>query len=284
MKSKLIGLLAASLLFPSIALAGAAVKRGPGPRRLSTEVYNVLDYGAVHDAEEATCDTGEDTPMDCTVAGTGTNDGPAITAAIAAAGAAGGGTVYMPCGKYRIGDTAFLTDSVLIQYDNITLQGAGACTVLLPAGSSAGGQYTVVVCEDATTTTPTCDGSAALSNITLRDFVIRDDDPYSKGINNIAVVTASTVGNHLFAEDVIFTGSNVTGEFYWWSGDDPGTVIVTNMSGTPLQTDTLDGVFSGQTADVDTVDSVPGTSEETHGIAVVNTDGGLRLRTSGLSS
>src|ERR1700682_1674479 len=52
-----------------------------------------------------------------------TNDQPAIQAAIESL-AATGGTVYVPAGDYRLGD------SIVIDHDNITLTGQGASSVL----------------------------------------------------------------------------------------------------------------------------------------------------------
>ncbi len=66
---------------------------------MPTKQFNVMDYGAKHDGV-----------TDCA---------PAIQAAIDAASAEGGGTVYLPAGKYLI------KNQVIISKSNILLKGAG---------------------------------------------------------------------------------------------------------------------------------------------------------------
>lgn len=69
-------------------------------------IYNIRDYGAVGDGA--------------------TNDTVAINAAIAAAGAAGGGTVYVPTGTYIIRPATISTQYALhVAYDNIRIVGDG---------------------------------------------------------------------------------------------------------------------------------------------------------------
>src|SRR5213596_2066607 len=51
------------------------------------------------------------------------NDAGAIQLALDAAAVAGGGIVYLPCGTY-------LLQATLLIGDNVTLQGAGFCSVL----------------------------------------------------------------------------------------------------------------------------------------------------------
>ena len=79
--------------------------------------FNVLDFGATRDGE--------------------TNDQPAIQAAINAAKAAGGGTVFIPAGTYKVNDTLTLTPSS--SWFNVYIKGAGAgATTLNFAGVAAG--------------------------------------------------------------------------------------------------------------------------------------------------
>lgn len=78
--------------------------------------YNVLDFGAKADNL--------------------TDDQPAIQAAINAAKAAGGGTVFLPAGTYKVNDTLTLTPSS--SWFNVYIQGAGAgATTLNFAGVGA---------------------------------------------------------------------------------------------------------------------------------------------------
>lgn len=79
--------------------------------------YNVLDFGAKAD----------------NIA----DDQPAIQAAIDAAKAAGGGTVFLPAGTYKVNDTLTLTPSS--SWFNVYIQGAGAgATTLNFAGVATG--------------------------------------------------------------------------------------------------------------------------------------------------
>jgi len=67
--------------------------------------FNAKDYGAKGDGV--------------------TDDREAIQAAIDAASAAGGGTVYLPPGEYRVSGGAEASDGCLMLKDNVYLQGAG---------------------------------------------------------------------------------------------------------------------------------------------------------------
>ncbi len=68
-------------------------------------VFNVSDYGAKGDGV--------------------TDDREAIQAAIDAAYEAGGGTVYLPAGEYRVSGVEEASDGCLMLKDNVYLQGAG---------------------------------------------------------------------------------------------------------------------------------------------------------------
>lgn len=71
---------------------------GPSPRDLwPQDVFNVKDFGATGDAH--------------------TNDGPAITNALAAAEANGGGIVYLPAGVYRVINTLVIPENVSLRGD-----------------------------------------------------------------------------------------------------------------------------------------------------------------------
>ena len=89
-----------------------AINNGSGSwsQHLRQGIYNVLDYNAEGDGI--------------------TDDTVAIQAAIDAAGAAGGGTVYFPAGRYLVSlRSGFTISSVkyalVVKYDNVTLLGAG---------------------------------------------------------------------------------------------------------------------------------------------------------------
>lgn len=83
-------------------------------------VYNVLDFGALANGT--------------------TNDAAAINAAITAARDAGGGTVFIPSGTYKVDDPLVLTAVGMGRpYFNVYIQGEGkGSTVLNFAGTSSG--------------------------------------------------------------------------------------------------------------------------------------------------
>ena len=259
----------ALMLLPLSVHAGIGVKKNPHTSGAgNATVYDVTDatYGAMADAVEASgCDAGEDTPIDCTTPGTGTNDGPAITAAAAAAGAAGGGVVLLPCGNYRTGSAPnFYTGSILIQDSNITLEGQGECTVLLPDRST--GQLVIGVCAE-----NNCDGTTQLENVHIRNVWIKDDDPFAHGFKNGYVLEATTVGTFDYMENVTFSGGG-TGRFWWQEGigAGPETMIFIIDSGTPVATETITGIASESVATIDSVTDAVLTGEESHGVHFAN--------------
>ena len=71
--------------------------------------YNVLDYGAVGDGV--------------------TDDGPAIQAAVDAAFAAGGGTVYAPAGTYLLASYTSLPYYTVKARSNVSVVGDGPTTI-----------------------------------------------------------------------------------------------------------------------------------------------------------
>lgn len=232
---------------------------------LAGPVYNVMDpeFDAKADAVEAICASfgvTEDTPMYCGTPGTGTNDGPAVTSAAVAAGDDGGGIVRMPCGLYRTGDESFYLDSIMVQQDNIILEGEGPCTVLLPA--DVNGQAFISVCAD-----DNCDGTTQINNVTIRNLTIRDDDPYNHGYGSYVLAVSNISGEFDYMEPLTMTGG--TARFYSQSATTgAGTIIVMEHNHAPVATNTIEGVESGKTATITGV-STPGV-EESHGIKLSN--------------
>lgn len=102
-----------------------------------TGIYNVLDadYGAVGDGV--------------------TDDTDAIQAAIDAAGAAGGGIVYFPAGRYVLSLqptywSANRRYRLIVNFDGITLLGAGnKQTVFVSTDTEANGHVTIGICGQA---------------------------------------------------------------------------------------------------------------------------------------
>lgn len=102
-------------------------------------VFNVKDYGAVGDAS--------------------TNDTAAILAAVVACGTAGGGTVWIPPGTYRIATNS----AVPVNYSNVTIEGDNrkSVTILADFDNTVGGSNYACF-----TFAPT--GSTALHNFSVR--------------------------------------------------------------------------------------------------------------------
>ena len=84
--------------------------------------FNVLDYGAIAD--------GTFSPLG------GTDNGPAFRAAILAAAQAGGGTVVIPFGTYRVTSTVIMQRQVLLEGNNAFIlgPGIGSATDLFQSG------------------------------------------------------------------------------------------------------------------------------------------------------
>lgn len=83
---------------------------------------NVLDYGAIADGVLSSS--------------SGTDNGPAFRAAILAAAKAGGGTVVIPFGIYRVTSTVIMSGSVLLDCNNAVIigPGIGSATDLFQSG------------------------------------------------------------------------------------------------------------------------------------------------------
>ncbi|MEV7284586.1 glycosyl hydrolase family 28-related protein [Streptomyces sp. NPDC093252] len=96
---------------PQIPYTGQAGRRGGAPRFPRPRVVaDIRDYGAVPDAT--------------------TDSAPAINRALAAAGAAGGGTVTVPPGTFRVDDV------IRVGHSNVVLRGAGSTRTTLLATRS----------------------------------------------------------------------------------------------------------------------------------------------------
>jgi len=270
MKLRHLLLIFAALLVAIPALSGINVKRGPHNPVIT---YNVLEFGAVADAVEAsTCDSGEPIPMDCDVAGSGTNNAAAISAAVAAAVAAGGGEVYIPAGKYRIGSGAGAGYTsgqlILVQGDNVTIRGDGDSTVLLPGHTDGG--IIIGVCNNVVA--GACSSPTAVYNFAVKDLMIRDDDPHLHGCTYCASLEVESISAAFtFGEVLNFTGGE-TAEFFWQSADTgTGRFIYMYPNGDVIDAsdvgDTITGATSGSTADITSIVTTP-QSEETHGVAL----------------
>ena len=261
-RSKRVGFLVlvfvALLLLPGYAFRG---KKHPD----NSTIYDVRDYGAVADAVEATdCDAGEATPfpegesLTCGTPGTGTDNEAAFERAINAAIAAGGGTVYIPCGLYR---TAGWID---VAGDNVVIEGEGECSVVLPDDGVA---RIFNVCNTQGTGCAT-----QIQNFTARNFVIRDDDPIAHGCQHCEVVTVTGItGAFDYAEPITFDGGGgETAYFYWQSADaGTGTIIFTEVSAATVAIgDTLTGTNSTAEALIATITHEA--VEESHGLYMVN--------------
>src|SRR5436190_12589855 len=117
------------------ARTGLNYKSGTPPSTLAvsvgyaaSDIYNVRAYGAVGNGS--------------------TDDTTAIQAALNAAGAAGGGIVFLPRGTYKI-TTPALATACLGLYDYVTLRGAGAKSIIDFRGSDGKSAIDLSGCTDA---------------------------------------------------------------------------------------------------------------------------------------
>ena len=260
------------LLLVVLLVAGAAYAVGHGPGECAwpncTTIFDVRDYGAIADAVEASACTNfgttEDTPINCTpAANPGTDNEAAFEAAINAAGAAGGGTVYIPCGLYR-------TDGWIdVVWDNIVIEGEGECSVVLPGGSAADDDTPARIFNICNSVV-TC--ATQIVNFTARNFVIRDDDPFGHGSHNSEMVNVDSIQDFDFGEVLNFSGAAETAYFYWQeatTGNDKTLIYTEPSAGTIADGDVITGANSGATATIDG-DPVHETTEETHGLYIQN--------------
>ena len=135
----------------------------------SAQVYDVQTYGAIGDGI--------------------VDDTPAIQLAIEAAGVAGGGTVYFPCGQYRVGSTGLnrFYSGVQVTYDNITLEGESKeCAELLPRFNLGG--VLVAVCPGFDNspnygTRKDCEVGPPVQGFVMQNLGLRDDDPVAHCAN-----------------------------------------------------------------------------------------------------
>jgi hypothetical protein len=264
-------LLVLALLLVAPGAAAQITTKHPG----QATVYNVTDpaYGAVADGVRATGCTGfgttEQTPINCATPESGTDNEAAFTAAAAAAGAAGGGVVFVPAGIYLI------DEAILIQDDNVTLQGEGASSVILHGGT---GNYAIKVCHTEGGT-PECDAGDPLYNIWIKDLVIEDSDPMAHGYpKGYRFTVDNPDGAFIYQETLSLTGGD-TARFYWQEATSGTGVkfLTTNITGTPDVGDTITGDYSGKTATVASIvgnDESDGTGEESHGVRIYDLHGG----------
>ena len=146
-----------TLLLLVLALAGVAATAR------AQSVYDVTDFGAIGDGV--------------------TNDTVAIQRVIDSAQLAGGGTVYFPCGQYRVGMLGLyhFYGGLQITSSDVTLRGApGHCAELLPAAPN--GMVLVAICpafdnEPNYGGNKACDTQPPISGVTIEGLTFRDDDP-----------------------------------------------------------------------------------------------------------
>jgi hypothetical protein len=160
----------------------------PVTRRALTSWTNVKDYGA----------TGDGT----------TDDGAAIQAAINAANAAGGGTVFVPAGTYLC--------SGLDLYSNITLAGSGWGSILKQKFQAGDNYYLLSINEG---TGGTADPADNITGVTVRDIqllgtVVADgfmQHAYLLNLNACSDVLVFNVLFKGFRGDGIYLGSSNSG-------------------------------------------------------------------------
>jgi len=258
-------------------LSGKVVFAPPSP--LSEPFFNVLDYGAVADAVEASgCDANEDVPMNCTSAGSGTDNQAFFQAAVDAACTARdpdntvGGRIWIPNGKYRI-------DSVVrIDCDNVTVECESHGAMLLPG--TTGGGYLFAACQldsGVCDTTP----SNNPNNVHFKGCYYLDDDPWAHGSTWSEQATVSSIsGAFAYNEVITFETSSpgATINFYWQSATTGGGELIYRLSDSAQFcsgcADTITGARSSATAEFVSM-TWARQSEETHAIFLAADDSSI---------
>jgi antitoxin component YwqK of YwqJK toxin-antitoxin module len=162
----------------------------------------------------------------------------AVQAALNAAGAAGGGTVYMPAGTY------FLSNMLVVP-SNVTLEGAGPDTILLnPAGAVPG------VTVNGTTWFATV-GLIGANNASVQNLTI---DHFTNGTTSDGVIMvpdgAGTKTTNSLIEGVTVKGYN-THQYLIWNLEGVGNTIANNTiignvpAGAPTEQEGIE-IFGGQ--------------------------------------
>jgi hypothetical protein len=232
-------------------------------------VYNVLDYGAVADADLAEGYTAGDHVVADTPGQTSETDNTAAFTAASDAACDSGepAVVYIPAGDYRFGEIATTGYSTTWRVDtdcDLTIRGAGrGKTRLLPGTQD--GQSIISLCYDHGNRTTTCSAdtaSAAYSyNLIIEDLTFFDDDPVRHGYT-LHVIDVTGVGG----------GTPSVGQSVVWDGTENGVIEFVSGSNIHVkelgvQTDPENGqsITNGTWTDASlTVVSLED-AEETHG-------------------
>ncbi len=162
-----------------------AINNGSGSwsQHLRQGIYNVLDYNAEGDGI--------------------TDDTVAIQAAIDAAGAAGGGTVYFPAGRYLVSlRSGFTISSVkyalVVKYDNVTLLGAGKHqSVIVRTDEHVNGHWTLFLAGVAknAASMATADISTHDFNVGHANYTLYTMTAAAAGAGAITLATPAHAGN-----------------------------------------------------------------------------------------
>lgn len=208
------------------------------------DAFSVADFGAAADGV--------------------TNDEDAFNAAIAAACATDNPQVYVPTGEYALGapGASQVFSGARLTCSNLTMFGDGPTSKLYVVGTH--GNYAIYACAPLTNAVATC--STQLTDITVRDLWIEDQDPEAHGFHY-----------DIWDEGVLTGGTPAFGDIVTWTG---GGGTVQSYSGGQIRIDLTSGAISGAEDITNGVWTATGatvvssqTPEESHGFGCKNVDG-----------
>lgn len=163
----------------------------------------------------------------------GTNDSTnAIQNAINAAGAAGGGIVYLPAGTYRVKPQGIATSSLWINKDNVVLRGSGKTSTFIYNDSTSMRNKAVIRISPLTSAdwfTPTNTPTSIRSDVQPQAMTIPVNSVSGYNINEFIIV-------HSDATDAFIADHGMTGK---WDASLKGPTFYRKITGIDASANTL---------------------------------------------
>lgn len=163
----------------------------------------------------------------------GTNDSTnAIQNAINAAGAAGGGIVYLPAGTYRVKPQGSATSALWINKDNVVLRGSGKTSTFIYNDSTSMRNKAVIRISPVTSAdwfTPTNTPTSIRSDVQPQAMTIPVNSVSGYNINEFIIV-------HSDATDAFIADHGMTGK---WDASLKGPTFYRKITGIDASANTL---------------------------------------------
>lgn len=163
----------------------------------------------------------------------GTNDSTnAIQNAINAAGAAGGGIVYLPAGTYRVKPQGTATSALWINKDNVVLRGSGKTSTFIYNDSTSMRNKAVIRISPVTSAdwfTPTNTPTSIRSDVQPQAMTIPVNSVSGYNINEFIIV-------HSDATDAFIADHGMTGK---WDASLKGPTFYRKITGIDASANTL---------------------------------------------